>query len=66
MISERDIERWFESSHYRKKSDWVCIDQPKVIQECFQKNNIGQIIIAKGIPKESWMEKIPIIERLHQ
>ena len=59
MISEKDIERWFESSHYRKKSDWICIDQPKVIEEWQKKNMVGQVIHASTIEKPSWAASIP-------
>lgn len=33
MISRRDVERWFSSRHFRQKCDWVCITQPKVIND---------------------------------
>ena len=56
MISERDIERWFESPHYRKKSDWICIDQPKVISEWQSKKMIGQLVMADSVQKLSWMK----------
>ena len=59
MITEKDIERWFESSHYRKKSDWICIDQPKVIEEWQKKNMVGQVIHASTIEKPSWAASIP-------
>ncbi len=62
MISERDIERWFESPHYRKKSDWICIDQPKVISEWQSKKMIGQLVMADSVQKLSWMKDIPTLE----
>ncbi len=59
MISERDIERWFESSHFRRKCDWVCVDQPKVIQSWIDRHMIGQVIIANDLEKPSWISKFP-------
>ena len=49
MISERDVERWFESSHFRKKCDWVCVDQPKVIQVWVDRHFIGQVLISEDV-----------------
>ena len=57
MISQRDIERWFESSHFRRKCDWVCIDQPKVIKAWANRHLIGQFIIAADIePPNGWVK----------
>jgi TrmH family RNA methyltransferase len=54
MIPIRDIERWHESAHYRKKSDWVCIDQPKVIKEWLPKHALGQLLCAEGRELPDW------------
>ena len=62
MISQRDIERWFESAHYRKKCDWVCVDQPKVIQEWGQKGLIGQVVCSDAIEKPNWTKDLPCLE----
>lgn len=65
MISQRDIERWFESSHFRRKCDWVCVDQPKVIQAWIDRHMIGQVIIAADIEQPAWLIKFPSLEVPH-
>jgi TrmH family RNA methyltransferase len=65
MISTRDIERWFDSAHYRKKSDWVCIDQPKVIREWGRKGRIGQVICSDKIEKPAWTTTVPCLDVEH-
>ena len=62
MISKRDVERWFESGHFRKKSAWIVIDQPKVIHAWQDSSKIVQIMVDQTdkIPKKwggvEWME----------
>ncbi|RAP24636.1 hypothetical protein DID73_01515 [Candidatus Marinamargulisbacteria bacterium SCGC AG-343-K17] len=65
MISERDIERWFESAHYRKKCDWICVDQPKVIREWGKQGLIGQVICSDAIEKPKWTEDMPCLDVSH-
>ena len=65
MISKRDIERWFESAHYRKKCDWICIDQPKVIREWGRQGRIGQVICSEKIEKPQWTESVPCLDVPH-
>ncbi len=62
MISKKDIERWYSSSHYRKKSDWICIDQPKVIDEWKEREEIGQIVCSEEFKKDDWMSSFPCLE----
>ncbi|MGC6366999.1 MAG: TrmH family RNA methyltransferase [Candidatus Marinamargulisbacteria bacterium] len=62
MISQRDIERWFESSHFRRKCDWVCIDQPKVIKAWANRHLIGQFIIAADIEPPEWVGEKPLLQ----
>lgn len=66
MIKIKDIERWYESSHYRNKSDWICIDQPKVIEEWKESQTIGQLVCAKDFQKSDWMENYPCLEVDHK
>ena len=47
MIEEKDVERWYSSSHYRKKCDWICIDQPKVINEWRHSQQLGRLFYSK-------------------
>ena len=65
MIAERDIERWFESSHFRRKCDWVCVDQPKVIKAWLDRHFIGQVIISDNIEKPQWLDKFTYLEVPH-
>jgi len=62
MISQRDVERWFESPHYRKKCDWICIDQPKVIREWSKTHTIGQIMCSPEFKKPDWMADLPCLD----
>ena len=66
MINKKDIERWYESSHYRKKSDWICIDQPKVIEEWKNNQTIGQLMCSDGYQKSEWMANYPCEEVDHK
>ena len=66
MISQKDIERWYGSTHFRKKCDWICLDQPKVINEWSKKNTIGQIICSDKISPPEWAEKLPCLNVKHQ
>lgn len=61
MIKQKEIERWYESAHYRKKSDWICIDQPKVIQEWFSSQAVGQIFYSDEFEPPKWMSKVPTV-----
>ena len=47
MMAVKDIDRWYGSAHYRKKVDWVCIDQPKVIQEWVSRVPVRAIVLDK-------------------
>lgn len=62
MIQQRDIERWFESSHFRRKCDWVCVDQPKVIKAWAKRHMIGQFILADDMDEPAWMEGTPTLK----
>ena len=66
MIKDKDIERWYQSSHYRKKSDWVCIDQPKVIEEWKNTQTIGQLICSDQCEKKDWMQQYPCLNVDHK
>lgn len=66
MINNKEIEKWYQSSHYRKKSDWICIDQPKVIEEWKDSQTIGQIVCSNDFQKSDWMEKYPCLEVDHK
>ena len=65
MISERDVERWFESSHFRKKCDWVCVDQPKVIEAWVDRHFIGQVLISEDVEKPNWLDRFSYTEVSH-
>jgi TrmH family RNA methyltransferase len=66
MISIKDIERWYTSAHFRKKCDWICLDQPKVIKEWSKRNCIGQVIFSDAITPPEWSKKLPCLTVRHQ
>ncbi|MGA0242040.1 MAG: TrmH family RNA methyltransferase [Candidatus Marinamargulisbacteria bacterium] len=61
MISSRDIERWFSSSHFRRKCDWVCLDQPKVMATWGDRSSVRQVMLAEGVSLPSWATSAPIV-----
>lgn len=64
MIKTKDIERWYASNHYRKKADWICIDQIKVILEWKNAQEFGQLFFSEefkpyaGFKESSRTEKV--------
>ncbi len=54
IISQRDVDRWYGSSHFRRKSSWICIDQPKVIEAFRNRFEIEQVIVATTTTPPPW------------
>lgn len=55
MGLKRDVMQWFASAHFRKKQDFICIDQPKVIDEWRHTMTIRGILLAESVDMADWM-----------
>ena len=46
------IKRWYASAHFRKKCDWLCVHQPKVIHEWVHHSRVIVLVgLEDALPK---------------